>query len=580
MKTANQYNYGLERDLPRMLPPGSFYITTDTKNIFLYGDTMLPVKVTGLIPDTDIFLDKVTLESQIVAGPVEFLEDITVPSGSVILGKNGARLSSTGRGLQYTDARERFTLFVEYHFTDAGGETPHYWDIDPVQTNFPVCPDEDGTILTGNIDLPFVGSLGSTMTRAIYIRPNSIGTLKLQIWEGSDSLGPVLVERDYEITTLDPVRLEFPVPVITEGGDLQYVRLTGVDLLGAVQTTGAFVGQLCPFLEFDVHLLTEVPIGGAAPVDSVNGYTGVVVLDADDVGASKSGDNVSDFTNDAGYLTSETPAPVDSVNGEVGVVVLDTGDIAEITDKNYVTDAEATIIGNTSGTNTGDQDLSGKADVSHTHTESDITDLGTYSTDIHSNITALDNVSGTNTGDQDLSALALRDGDDLTDTDINGVRLKTNQGVFKFLDGNGDYNIPGGSQYAELYNDVTGIQKLKTTDEVMEFSVIGLYNGLVPNAAGNKITIPSDGNYNIQYQGSAIFKRDYTYNFWIGIDGVTGEAIGCNLIADDNMCHSFSYGRILYLEAGEEITIVGQSDSGTDKDWKHQIGTRFIITKL
>ena len=28
---------------------------------------------------------------------------------------------------------------------------------------------------------------------------------------------------------------------------------------------------------------------------------------------------------------------------------------------------------------------------------------GTYSTDIHSNITALNNVSGTNTGDQDLS---------------------------------------------------------------------------------------------------------------------------------------------------------------------------------
>lgn len=35
-------------------------------------------------------------------------------------------------------------------------------------------------------------------------------------------------------------------------------------------------------------------------------------------------------------------------------------------DDNYVTDAEKTVIGNTSGSNTGDQDLSGKADVDQT----------------------------------------------------------------------------------------------------------------------------------------------------------------------------------------------------------------------
>lgn len=49
---------------------------------------------------------------------------------------------------------------------------------------------------------------------------------------------------------------------------------------------------------------------------------------------------------------------VDSVNGETGAVVLTTGDIAEDTDKNYVTDADLVVLGNTSGINTGDQDLS------------------------------------------------------------------------------------------------------------------------------------------------------------------------------------------------------------------------------
>jgi len=45
---------------------------------------------------------------------------------------------------------------------------------------------------------------------------------------------------------------------------------------------------------------------------------------------------------------------VDSVNGQTGVVVLTTADIADSTNKRYVTDANLTVIGNTSGTNTGD----------------------------------------------------------------------------------------------------------------------------------------------------------------------------------------------------------------------------------
>lgn len=50
---------------------------------------------------------------------------------------------------------------------------------------------------------------------------------------------------------------------------------------------------------------------------------------------------------------------VDSVNGQTGTVVLDTSDITDTADKRYVTDAELTVLGTTSGTNTGDQDLSG-----------------------------------------------------------------------------------------------------------------------------------------------------------------------------------------------------------------------------
>ena len=49
--------------------------------------------------------------------------------------------------------------------------------------------------------------------------------------------------------------------------------------------------------------------------------------------------------------------------------------------------------------------LSGQVITVDAITESDISDLGTYSTDIHSNATALDAVSGTNTGDEvDMTA--------------------------------------------------------------------------------------------------------------------------------------------------------------------------------
>jgi hypothetical protein len=46
---------------------------------------------------------------------------------------------------------------------------------------------------------------------------------------------------------------------------------------------------------------------------------------------------------------------VESVNGQTGVVVLDTVDIAETTNKNYITDAQQEVLNNTSWVNTWDQ---------------------------------------------------------------------------------------------------------------------------------------------------------------------------------------------------------------------------------
>lgn len=138
------------------------------------------------------------------------------------------------------------------------------------------------------------------------------------------------------------------------------------------------------------------------------------------------GTNITvDSTNPARPIVSATGSgtgAVDSVNGETGVVVLDYADVGAApalgTDDNYVTDAEKTKLANLSGTNTGDQDLSGYSLTSHLHTGVYAPVLGAddnYVTDAEK--TKLANLSGTNTGDQDLSGKQ--------DVLVSGTSIKT-----------------------------------------------------------------------------------------------------------------------------------------------------------
>lgn len=73
-------------------------------------------------------------------------------------------------------------------------------------------------------------------------------------------------------------------------------------------------------------------LAGYVPTSrTVNGkpLTGNITLNSDDVGALQSGDNVSELTNDAGYITAgDIPsAPVTSVNGKTGAVTVTASDV-------------------------------------------------------------------------------------------------------------------------------------------------------------------------------------------------------------------------------------------------------------
>lgn len=199
-----------------------------------------------------------------------------------------------------------------------------------------------------------------------------------------------------------------------------------VDELSDVDTTTATPtdGQA---LVWDTDHWEPGTIAGSGAVDSVNSQTGVVVLDADDIDDTsttnkfttagdisklagiETGADVTDATNvDAAgavmnsdistasmsfvvdednmvsdsatkvptqqsvkaYVDANAGGAVDSVNSQTGVVVLDADDIDDTATTNkFVTASDLTNLGNLSGTNTGDQDLSGYELLSNKDTD-------------------------------------------------------------------------------------------------------------------------------------------------------------------------------------------------------------------
>lgn len=96
---------------------------------------------------------------------------------------------------------------------------------------------------------------------------------------------------------------------------------------------GAFDGEGIPTktseLTNDSGFVTQATAAAAAPVQSVNGKTGAVVL------------KTSDLQNDSGYITS---APVSSVNGKTGSVVLDAEDVGALPDDTFIPSKTSELI--------------------------------------------------------------------------------------------------------------------------------------------------------------------------------------------------------------------------------------------
>jgi hypothetical protein len=122
-----------------------------------------------------------------------------------------------------------------------------------------------------------------------------------------------------------------------------------------------------------------------------------------------------------------------------------TADIADSTDKRYVTDAQRTVIQNTSGTNTGDQDLSGLVPK--------VTTVNGHALSANVTVSAADvgapsgsgTSTGTNTGDQVISDATISTTDITTNnvsTTKHGFAPKLPNDSTKYLNGAGAYTVP------------------------------------------------------------------------------------------------------------------------------------------
>ena len=387
---------------------------------------------------------------------------------------------------------------------------------------------EDGTmvILERGFPVPLVAG-EATVT----VDPSGL-TWCWRVTERTDSGGTVrYVSVPDSATTVEYVDLPDVDP-------MTLVAWTPADPEAAYQTA---LDNLDVATAVETYLLAN-PV--SAPVDSVNGQTGAVTLDAADVGADPAGTAaglvgalaIPDSADDVGAI----PEPaVEGASGDVLVTDGAGGRTWATPDAGGVTDHGA---------------LSGLADDDHTQyaladgtrglfaaplgpDDNYVTDAEKAALHSHANKTALDAVSGTNTGDQDLSGYATT------------ASLATVATTGAYADLTGTPTIPdspddiGAAPATQPINAQTGAYTLVASDagKIVKMTLAAAADLTVPAnvfTAGQRVDIADRGTARVTVVagsgmtvnppagGSLVMEGQYAYASLVFLSATEADLVG------------------------------------------------------
>jgi|26BtaG_2_1085354.scaffolds.fasta_scaffold01468_7 hypothetical protein len=213
-----------------------------------------------------------------------------VSSGSILLGQDGAKISSASQVLGFTGAGGNTALIPIQSYNDTGSSIPRVVDLgsritlpltNVFDTQLPA--PQTYTVATTNDEL-FVG---------YSFRPAEAGNLRVEIFLGTDDTAPQIADTYHTITAGQigtEVSIDIGNDVLISNNQDIFVKASGIDLFGGLQTAGPLAGQTVIYNTADVQLATFENVALSSDLDSKADKADVLELD-----------NTTPFTPDADY---------------------------------------------------------------------------------------------------------------------------------------------------------------------------------------------------------------------------------------------------------------------------------------